>query len=31
MWTKEARIQYVPRKERYPSDMMDMEWAMLRP
>ena len=28
MWTKEARIQHVPRKECYPSDMTDMEWAI---
>ena len=31
MWTKEARIQHVPRKERYPSDMTDMEWAIIAP
>ena len=31
MWTKEARIQHVPRKERYPSDMTDMEWAIISP
>ena len=31
MWTKEARIQHVPRKERYPSDMTDMEWAIVAP
>ena len=31
MWIKEARIQHVPRKERYPSDMTDMEWAIIAP
>ena len=31
MWTKEARIQHVPRQERYPSDMTDMEWAIIAP
>lgn len=31
MWTKEARIQHAPRKERYPSDMTDTEWAIIAP
>ena len=31
MWTKEARIQHAPRKERYPSDMTDAEWAIIAP
>ena len=31
MWTQEARIQHVPRQERYPSDMTDMEWAIIAP
>ena len=31
MWTKEARIQHLPRNERYPSDMTDTEWAMIAP
>ena len=31
MWTKEARIQHVPRKERYPSDMTDTNGRSLRP
>ena len=30
-WTKEARIQHVPRKERYPSDITDTEWAIIAP
>ena len=31
MWTKGARIQHAPRKERYPSDMTDTEWAIIAP
>ena len=31
MWTEEARIQHAPRKERYPSDMTDAEWAIIAP
>ena len=31
MWIKEARIQHVLRKERYQSDMTDMEWAITAP
>ena len=31
MWTQEARIQHAPRKERYPSDMTDAEWAIIAP
>ena len=31
MWTKQARIQHVPRKERYPSDMTDIEWTIIAP
>jgi hypothetical protein len=31
MWTKESRIQHVPRKERYPSDMTDAGWAIIAP
>jgi transposase len=31
MWTEEARKQHAPRKERYPSDMTDAEWALIEP
>jgi hypothetical protein len=31
MWTEAARKQHVPRKERYPSDLTDAEWALIDP
>ena len=31
MWTDEARKQHAPRKERYPSDLTDAEWALVEP
>jgi transposase len=31
MWTEEACKQHAPRKERYPSDMTDAEWALVAP
>ena len=31
MWTEVARIQHAPRKERYPSDLTDAEWAIIAP
>lgn len=31
MWTEEARKQYTPRKERYPSGMTDAEWSLITP
>lgn len=31
MWTKEARKQHAPRKERYPSDMTHAEWELIEP
>jgi transposase len=31
MWTEEARIRYAPRKERYPSDLTDAEWDLIKP
>jgi len=31
MWTKASRIEHAPRKERYPSDMTDAEWAIIGP
>jgi transposase len=31
MWTEAARKQHAPRKERYPSDLTDAEWALIAP
>ena len=31
MWTEAARKQHAPRKERYPSDLTDLEWALIAP
>jgi transposase len=31
MWTQAARKQHAPRKERYPSDLTDAEWALIAP
>jgi transposase len=31
MWTEEARIRHAPRKERYPSDLTDAEWDLIKP
>jgi transposase len=31
MWTEEARKRYAPRKERYPSDLTDAEWDLIKP
>jgi transposase len=31
MWTKEARERYAPRKDRYPSDLTDAEWNLVKP
>ncbi len=31
MWTEAARKQHAPRKERYPSDLTDAEWALTEP
>ncbi len=31
MWTEETRIQHAPRKERYPSDLIDAEWNIIEP
>ena len=31
MWTKEERGRYAPRKERYPSDLTDAEWELIKP
>jgi transposase len=31
MWTEAARKQHAPRKERYPSDLTDAEWALIEP
>ena len=31
MWTEAARKQHAPRKERYPSDLTDMEWSLVEP
>jgi len=31
MWTEAARKRHAPRKERYPSDLTDAEWALIEP
>jgi transposase len=31
MWTQAERKQHAPRKERYPSDLTDAEWALIAP
>src|SRR3974377_1732877 len=31
MWTGEARVRHMPRKERYPSDLTDAEWELIKP
>jgi transposase len=31
MWTEEARNRHAPRKERYPSDLTDAEWNLIKP
>jgi transposase len=31
MWTQAARLAHVPRRERYPSDVTDAEWAIIAP
>jgi len=31
MWTKDARARHAPRKERYPSDLTDAEWDLIKP
>ncbi len=31
MWTEEARNRHAPRQERYPSDLTDAEWNLIKP
>ena len=31
MWTKEARAEHARQSKRYPSDMTDVEWALVKP
>jgi len=31
MWTEAARNRHTPRKTRYPSDLIDAEWELIKP
>jgi transposase len=31
MWTEVSRARHAPREERYPSDLTDVEWAIVAP
>ena len=31
MWTEEQRARHAPRGRRYPSDLTDVEWALIAP